>query len=394
MATTFITSLGSKLAESWIASLLTPAFVFWVGGVAAWVHQLNDQQRTEWINWLINLSDVWTIALLVGILLVVVSSGLMIQRLDFQVLRFLEGYWPRWLRPLWFWLVKCQRSQLRRDRWRIACLDKKQAEGLTSKELERFWSSYWHPWLQPMRSWLRHLRARWHCITGKKSKLWRRWRRYRSLARKQAGGITALTAEEFDEYESLYVWRQEKKHKRRGLTVKEEEEYARLDGRLRQAPADFNRLMPTRLGNLLRVAETRPYSKYGLDAVTCWSRLWLVLPESAQKELTEARAELNLGARVWLWSLLFLIWSIWAWWVIPVSLLAALLTYRWMLDAAANYGDLVEATFDVYRAELYKAVRWSLPTDSDDERQKGREITQYLLGNFIRIEFKEKGDDL
>ncbi len=394
MATTFITGFSSKLAESWIASLLTPAFVFWAGGVATWVHQLNEQQRTEWSNWLINLSDAWTIALLVGSLLVVVSSGAIVQRLDFPVLRFLEGYWPGWLRPLWFWSVKCQRYQLRRDRWRIACLDKKKDTGLTSEELERFWSSYWHQSLRSVRSWLRPLRDFWNCITCKKSKLWKRWRRYRSLAQKQAGGVTSLTAEEFDEYETLDLWRQAAKYKRRGLTLKEEEEYARLDWRLRQAPADFNRLMPTRLGNLLRVAETRPSNKYGLDAVTCWSRLWFVLPESTQKELTEARAELNLGARVWLWSILFLIWSIWAWWAIPVGLLTALLTYRWMLDAAANYGDLVEATFDVYRAELYKAVRWSLPTDSDDERQKGREITQYLLGNFIRIEFKEKGDDL
>ncbi len=383
MATTFITSFGSKLAKSWIANLLTPAFVFWVGGAAAWIDHLNDCQRTKWLNWLIHLSDVWTIALLVGSLLVVVSSGVMIQRLDFPVLRFLEGYWSRWLRPLWFWLVKCQRSQLRRDRWRIACLDKKQAEGLTSDELERFWSSYWPQWLRPVRSWLRPLRDRW--ITRKKSKLRKLVKRYQSLAQKQAGGITALTAEEFDEYESLDVWRQ---------ATKEEEEYARLDWRLRQAPADFNRLMPTRLGNLLRVAETRPSDKYGLDAVTCWSRLWLVLPESVQKDLTEARAELNLGAQVWLWSLLFLIWGILAWWAIPVGLLAALLTYRWMLDAAANYGELIEAAFDIYRFELYKSLHWPLPTDSDDERQKGLEITQYLLGNFRRIKFEEKGGDV
>ncbi|MDJ0592707.1 MAG: hypothetical protein QNJ72_22415 [Pleurocapsa sp. MO_226.B13] len=393
MATNFITGFSSKLAESWIASLLTPAFVFWAGGVATWVHQLNEQQRTEWSNWLINLSDVWTIALLVGSLLVVVSSGAIVQRLDFPVLRFLEGYWPRWLRPLWLWLVKCQRSQLRRDRWRIACLDKKQAEELTSDELERFWSSYWPQWLRPFRAWLRPLRDRW--ITRKKSKLRKLVKCYQFLVQKQVGGVTALTAEEFDKYESLDVWRQAAKHKRRGLTLKEEEEYARLDWRLRQAPADYNRfLMPTRLGNLLRAAETRPYDKYRLDAVTCWSRLWLVLPESAQKELTEARAELNLGARFWLWSLLFLIWSIWTWWAIPIGLLSALLVYRWMLSAATNYGELIEAAFDIYRFELYKSLHWPLPTDSDNERQKGLEITQYLLGNLRRIKFEEKGEDV
>ena len=190
------------------------------------------------------------------------------------------------------------------------------------------------------------------------------------------------------------MWQQATKLKQRGLIPEEKEEYASLDGRLRQAPADFNCLMPTRLGNLLRVSETRPFDKYGLDAVTCWSRLWLVLPGNAQKDLTEARAELNLGARVWLWSLLFLIWGIWAWWAIPVGLLSALLTYHWMLDAAANYGELVEATFDVYRMELYKALRWPLPINPNDERYKGQDITQYLLGCFEFVQSEEPGDDV
>lgn len=68
-----------------------------------------------------------------------------------------------------------------------------------------------------------------------------------------------------------------------------------------QFPSQPNRLMPTKLGNILRAAESRPYDKYGLDAVICWSRLWLLLPDGVKKELQEARSNLNTAARFWLW---------------------------------------------------------------------------------------------
>ncbi|MCC5666814.1 hypothetical protein LC653_23705 [Nostoc sp. CHAB 5784] len=35
MSAKFLESFGSKLAEQWLANLLTPAFVFWAGGAAA-----------------------------------------------------------------------------------------------------------------------------------------------------------------------------------------------------------------------------------------------------------------------------------------------------------------------------------------------------------------------
>jgi hypothetical protein len=77
--------------------------------------------------------------------------------------------------------------------------------------------------------------------------------------------------------------------------------------------------MPTRLGNLLRAAERKPLEKYGLDAIICWSRLWMLLPDAVKKDLQESRADLNNAARVWLWSLLFCGWTfvggnIWTTW--------------------------------------------------------------------------------
>jgi hypothetical protein len=115
--------------------------------------------------------------------------------------------------------------------------------------------------------------------------------------------------------------------------------------------------MPTQFGNILRPAEERPKNQYGLDTFICWPRLWLLLPDSVKTELTEARMTLNIGARIWLWSLLFLLWTPLAWWAIPAGILSAYLAYRWLLNAAIIYGDLLESAFDLYRLELYKSLR-------------------------------------
>ena len=84
-------------------------------------------------------------------------------------------------------------------------------------------------------------------------------------------------------------------------------QHFQLSSQFMSFPSDDD-LLPTRLGNILRAAERRPLKRYGLDTVVCWSRLWLLLPEAPRTDLTAARADLNAAARVWLWSILFMIW--------------------------------------------------------------------------------------
>ncbi|MBW4466378.1 MAG: hypothetical protein KME07_13215 [Pegethrix bostrychoides GSE-TBD4-15B] len=92
---------------------------------------------------------------------------------------------------------------------------------------------------------------------------------------------------------------------------------------------------------------------------SCWSRLWLLLPDAVKKDLQAARADLNTAARVWLWSLLFIGWTaLGAWWAAPVGILSAVFAYySWALDAARTYGELIEAAFDLHRHLLYQSQR-------------------------------------
>ncbi|MBD2060475.1 hypothetical protein H6F88_31525 [Oculatella sp. FACHB-28] len=294
MPTKLLESLGGKLAEQWVANLFTPAFVFWLGGLAAWIQKFGWRSLEQWFTQLV---EPLQIAILFVGLLIVLVTAFAIQKLDLAVLRFFEGYWSSWMNPLRRWLLKQQHKKLNR------------------------------------------LDQRWQDLAIKRDQL------------RQA---------------------------QKDLNPEELDELIAIDWQLRQAPSQPERLMPTQLGNLLRAAESRPTEKYGLDAVICWSRLWLVLPDAVKKELQEARTDLNTAARVWLWGVLFWVWVVWAWWAIPVGIVVAWFAYGWMLEAAATYSDLLESAFDLHRLELYKSLHFPVPTNPAEEKQFGQQLTEYL----------------
>jgi hypothetical protein len=162
------------------------------------------------------------------------------------------------------------------------------------------------------------------------------------------------------------------------LTISESREYAQLDKKVTPAPRMPEHRMPTRLGNILRGYEQRPYKKYGLDVIICWSRLWLVLPKEVQAELSANRQALDESIQLIVWSILFFIWIIWSWLAIPIAIVLMIVGYLFALKAADIYGQLIEATFDVHRGLLYKALNREIPKDPDKEKEAGLELTRYL----------------
>lgn len=148
---------------------------------------------------------------------------------------------------------------------------------------------------------------------------------------------------------------------------------------MRWTPAVDDLVMPTRLGNILRSAEARPSDAYGLDVAICWPHLWLVLDSDTRKEITSARAAVNAGARGWLWGALIVIWTMWAWWALPVAVVVcAALYYGSLVPAARLYGDLVYAAFALHRFDLYAALHWPTPATPTLEKETGTDVTGYL----------------
>lgn len=161
-------------------------------------------------------------------------------------------------------------------------------------------------------------------------------------------------------------------------TSEQSSEWVNLDHKLRRFPKRA-KILPTQLGNILAAAETRPIDKYGLDATICWPRLWLLLSKEEREIISPTRARLDDGARLWLWSILSLIWGVFAWWLVPIALAAAWASYRATLSAAGDFADLVESAFDTRRLLLYKALGWPTPKTPAQEKETGQAITKYLL---------------
>ena len=175
-------------------------------------------------------------------------------------------------------------------------------------------------------------------------------------------------------------------------TPAERAELDRIDVALHRMPADELRQMPTKLGDALRAAEDRPRDKYGLDPIICWPRLWLLLPEAPRTDLVATRESLNKATQVWIWGLLFIGFSAWAWWAAPMGIAVAIVAYYgWMLSAAETYGSLLESAFDIHRRKLYEELRWPLPQTPEQERDEGPLMMEYLWRGFTPTGFRFEG---
>jgi len=175
-------------------------------------------------------------------------------------------------------------------------------------------------------------------------------------------------------WQDLYRLRAE-----READEREAAELLAVERRLTRIPAEADRVMPTRLGNVLQAAEERPYAWYGLDSEHCWPRLWLVLPDPAKTEVNAARADLETAVTWWTWSALTVVWVIFTPWALLVAALACLFSYLAMIGSAVRFGELLNSVYDVHRGLLYDALGYPRPAAPEAEREAGMQLTEMLL---------------
>jgi hypothetical protein len=289
----FWEALGTKLAERWVAAT-APALLFWASGLLAWLYGHGDVGSiTDPKVWILGQPGLVQVGFLLAILLLLVASVLLVERLSVPTLRLLEGYWPRPFRRL-------RRQLVAREEAKVAALEQ-------------------------------------------------RWSELRERLRQEIA------------------------------SPDERQEAIELDAKLLRFPALSEQMMPTRIGNILRAAESRPTGKYGLDTVACWPHLWLLVPDAARQELATASSRLQAAVNAAVWSALLLGFAAWTWWAVPTAVAATAVIVRiWVTNRAEVLADLIEATVDLHRPALYQALRWPLPTDPDDERSAGQMLTEYL----------------
>ncbi|MEV0903111.1 hypothetical protein [Actinoplanes sp. NPDC049802] len=313
-------AIGEAVAGHVVERALTrigPALVFWTGGALAWLSANGGWDRLLALG--ADAAELPALAVLALVALVLAgayASTALVTLLTRPALRLLEGYWPRPLR-----------------------------RPLVNRRLKR------------------------------RAALTEQWR---SLAKRIEEPPPATAGTEPASAETTAA----------GTTTAEaaaaevaraRADFARCEDRLRRLPSP-RWMMPTRIGNMLRAAETRPFEKYGLDTVAVWPHLWMVLPEPARLDIGAARTALNRATAVAVWSLAFVAFTGWSAWALPIGLaLTAWAVLLWIPHHAARYADLLEAAFDMHRTLLYTRLRWPLPGNPDAERDAGAALTNYLV---------------
>jgi hypothetical protein len=146
-----------------------------------------------------------------------------------------------------------------------------------------------------------------------------------------------------------------------------------------------DRLLPTALGNVLRAAEEKSETAYGLDAPVIWPRLYPLLPAALRDSLADQRNQLDLAIRFW--SVFLLAGGIstimllaYGWWLLVSGavFVVSWISYRAAIAAALAYGEGIQAAIDLHRFDLLKALHLPLPRDRETERRSNRELCDFL----------------
>ncbi|MFC0037161.1 hypothetical protein [Actinomadura rayongensis] len=155
-------------------------------------------------------------------------------------------------------------------------------------------------------------------------------------------------------------------------------------------PRSASRVLPTRLGNILRAAEEHPFRQYGIPAVLAWPRLYNSLPETFLVAFGAAAADLELMITIsFLGMVLASVGAVLSafllpWYVAALVLLGGAgvfwLGYIAAVRAAVPYANQVRAGFDVHRWKLLEAMGLRLPTSYAEERAQWGQLRKLWAG--------------
>jgi hypothetical protein len=160
-------------------------------------------------------------------------------------------------------------------------------------------------------------------------------------------------------------------------------------------PRARNQIMPTRLGNVLRRAESQAGSQYGMNALQVVPHLLLVAPTAHVEYVNDQRSQLDLAVRMTFMSavatgtaVLFL-WPHGLWVLVAIiPYLLAYLSYRGAVVAGRHYGAALATLINLDRFVLYERLRVQLPSTAQDERKLNQNLAKMLSYRKVTMNFE------
>jgi hypothetical protein len=150
-------------------------------------------------------------------------------------------------------------------------------------------------------------------------------------------------------------------------------------------------VLPTRLGNVMRAAETHALRRFEAETILLWPRLTHVLPSETLSDITEARANLEFLLVLSLWFAGFALANpltaltfggspAIAALLFACGLLGAYMAYASAVPIAAEYAEHVRCTFELYRLDLLDRLRIPAPHTLKEERDIWWRLCAFIRG--------------
>lgn len=153
-------------------------------------------------------------------------------------------------------------------------------------------------------------------------------------------------------------------------------------------PDEEHWLLPTSFGNTIRAFEVYPHVMYGLDSIPGWGRLLGIMPTEYRGLLDGAKAQMDFWVNLSLLSWVALVEYAGLatftgqpriFWFPFAALVMALVSYARARSSAAEWGELVRSSFDVFLPELRKKLDFPAPATACEERALWLKFSQSII---------------
>jgi hypothetical protein len=151
-------------------------------------------------------------------------------------------------------------------------------------------------------------------------------------------------------------------------------------------PDQPHAVRPTRLGNVLTAGEFRAGERYGYGTAEVLPHLLHVAGDSVRAQVTEARNQLDIAARLCGLSLLavpvttFLLFRHDVWLFVSIGSYAfAWLSYRAAIEGARRFGNELSVAFDLHHLNVWDAMFLARPDNLEVESTDRAPLLNTLL---------------
>jgi len=157
--------------------------------------------------------------------------------------------------------------------------------------------------------------------------------------------------------------------------------------RAERFPDSLSFLLPTAFGNVMRAFEIYPRVIYGFESICGWSRLLAVVPKDYRDLVDSSKAQVDFWLNLWALSCLFILTTLCgiidkrAWHEVTyplASLIVMWISSRCARSAAAQWGETIKATFDVFLPALRKTLGFDREMNREQERKFWTDFSQVM----------------